>query len=180
MTRTIFSLMTLAMVAVGCAHGSNRAEADESSKPNPQRLAKLQAIAPSHATAGVIVLYRNTRFGSLFGPINFNGTLWVDDQAVGDIHDDTYNTLELAPGRHSLRVLGTAPGIVVPLQATTIVTVAAGQVSWMELHSVQEFNNVTVAFKPGTASLPQISADCSEGIALDLGPTPPPKTTTKL
>lgn len=164
--KTLF-LAVLAVVAVGCAHGAN-AKADEAEgKPKPQVLAKLKAISPHSPDAAVLVLYRNTRFGGMFGPMSFNGTLWLDDQAVGDIGDDKYNVIELPAGRHSLRVLGTAPGIVVPLQTTTVVTANAGEVKYLALDSVQEFNNVTVRFKPGAVA-EEVAIDCTEGFVLDL------------
>ena len=165
-------LAVLAVTAVGCAHGSNNAgeAAAPEGKPNPQVLQKLKAIAPHSTGSGVIVLYRNTRFGSLFGPIAFNGTLWLNDQAAGDVQDDKYNVIELPAGRHSFRVLGTAPGIVVPLQTTTIVTLAPGETKFLELNSVQEFNNVTLKFRPG-ASPEVIAVDCTEGFELNLAPT---------
>jgi hypothetical protein len=162
----------LAVLAVGCAH-KNRAggeAAEPEGKPNPQVLSKLKAIGPHSPENAVVVLYRNTVFGSLFGPIAFNGTLWLNDQAAGDVRDDKYNVIELPAGRHSLRVLGTAPGIVVPLQATTVVTLAPGETKFLELNSVQEFNNVTLKFRPG-ASPEVIAVDCTEGFELNLAPT---------
>jgi hypothetical protein len=169
------ALAALMALAMACAHGGKAGE--EKAAADPAKVATLKALHPAHETSGMVVLYRNTAFGGLFGPIQFNGSLWLDDQAVGDVHDDTYNVLELAPGRHSLRVLGTAPGIVVPLQTTTIVNVAAGQVTWLELKTVQEFNNATVVFRPATAAaIDAIATDCHEGFTLDLGPT----TTSKL
>src|SRR5438067_9202182 len=137
MKRIIFSLA--AVLAMGCAHSKG---AEALAAANPATVKRLRSIA-APAGAGALVLYRNTRFGSLFGPMTFNGTLWLDDQAVGDAHDDTFNVLTLPPGRHSLRVFGTAPGIVVPLQATTVINVIEGKVHFVELHSVQEFSNVT-------------------------------------
>lgn len=162
-------LAVSAVLAVGCAHGKNAAAEEPAGRPNPQVLRKLKAIAPRSTETGVVVLYRNTRFGGIFGPMSFNGTLWLDDQAAGDVQDDKYNVLEVPAGRHSFRVLGTAPGIVVPLQATTVVNVAAGETKFLELQSVQEFNNVTLKFRPGAAP-EQIAIDCTEGFELDLGP----------
>jgi hypothetical protein len=174
MKKTAF--FAVAMLAVSCAHGGKGAASDDS-KPKPEVASRLKAIKPTKQSSGVVVVWRNTRFGGLFGPMSFNGSLWIDDQAVGDVHDDSYDVLELAPGRHSFRVLGTAPGIVVPLQATTVVNVTAGEVTWMELRSIQEFNNVTLQFKPSTnAAIDAIATDCTEGFSLDLSPT----TTTKL
>jgi hypothetical protein len=164
------------MLAVSCAHGGKGAPSDEG-KPKPEVASKLKALKPGKQSAGMVVVWRNTRFGGLFGPMSFNGSLWIDDQAVGDVRDDSYDVLELGPGRHSFRVLGTAPGIVVPLQATTVVNVTAGQVTWLELRSIQEFNNVTLQFKPSSMSaIDAIATDCTEGFTLDLSPT----TTTKL
>lgn len=161
-------LAVLAVTAFGCAHGNNSGgSAEPSGKPRPEVLAKLKGIAPHSPESGVVVLYRNTVFGGMFGPMAFNGTLWVDDQAAGDVSDDKYNLLELPAGRHSLRVLGTAPGIVVPLQATTVVTVAGGQTTWLEVHTVQEFSNVTLKFVPG-GSPESVAVDCTEGFVLDL------------
>jgi hypothetical protein len=162
-------LAVLAVSAVGCAHGSKGQSAEPQGTPNPQVLKKLQSIAPHSPASGVVVLYRNTVFGGIFGPMAFNGTLWIDDQAAGDVQDDKYNVIELPAGRHSLRVLGTAPGIVVPLQATTVVNVNAGETKFLELNSVQEFNNVTLKFRPG-AALETIAVDCTPGFELDLSP----------
>jgi hypothetical protein len=174
------SMAVLAVIAVGCAHGKSTEAAAPEGKANPQVLQKLKAIAPHSADSGVVVLYRNTRFGSLFGPLSFNGTLWLNDQAAGDVQDDKYNVIELPAGRHSFRVLGTAPGIVVPLQTTTIVTVAPGETKFLELNSVQEFNNVTLKFKPGAAP-EEIAIDCTEGFELNLasagGPAASPAST---
>lgn len=168
--KTIF-LAVVAVFAVSCAHGSKGGEAAApEGKANPQVLRKLKSIAPHSTESAVVVLYRNTRFGSLFGPLSFNGTLWLNDQAAGDVQDDKYNVIELPAGRHSLRVLGTAPGIVVPLQATTVVTLAAGETKFLELNSVQEFSNVTLKFKPGAAP-EEIAIDCTEGFELNLAPT---------
>src|SRR4051812_32462956 len=97
----------LVVLAVGCAHGrSNGKEEAPEGTPNAQVLQKLKAIGPRAPDSGVVVLYRNTRFGSMFGPLSFNGTLWIDDQAAGDVADDKYNVIELPAGRHSLRVVG--------------------------------------------------------------------------
>lgn len=157
----------LAVLAVGCAHGPKGSGTE--GKANPQVVRKLKSIAPHDPTSGVVVLYRNTVFGGFFGPMAFNGTLWIDDQAAGDVTDDKYNVIELPAGRHSFRVLGTAPGIVVPLQATTIVNVNGGETKFLELNSVQEFNNVTVKFRPG-APPEEIAVDCTLGFELDLSP----------
>jgi hypothetical protein len=174
----------LAVVALGCAHGNKRSEEEREAKaaPNTAVLAKLKAIKPGSAGSGVVVLYRNTRFGGMFGPMTFNGTLWLDEQAIGDVSDDKYNVIELPAGRHSLRVLGTAAGIMVPLQATTVVNVADGATQFLELNSVQEFSNVTLKFRPG-ASPEVIAVDCTEGFTLDLTPDdgpPRPATTSRM
>lgn len=167
------TLAALAMLSFGCAHHSNHAEEEERpAAPNPAKVAQLKALHPAAQTSGVVVVYRNTRFGSMFGPATFNGSLWIDDQAVGDVRDDTFNIVELSAGRHSFRVLGTATGLVVPLQATTVVTVAAGRVSYLALDTVQEFSNATVRFKAGgPEAIDAIATDCSEGFSLDLSPT---------
>lgn len=175
-------ILAVAVLATfGCAHRSNNAAEPTvaEGKPNPKVLEKLKALAPHSTDSGVVVLYRNTRFGGIFGPMSFNGTLWLNDQAAGDVQDDKYNVIELPAGRHSFRVLGTAPGITVPLQTTTIVTVAAGETKFLELNSVQEFNNVTLKFKPG-ASPAVIAVDCTEGFELNLasaGASPSPAPT---
>ena len=169
--KTLILLAVSAVLAVGCAHGSKQGEANEpSGQANPQVLRKLKAIAPHSPDTGVVVLYRNTRFGGLFGPMSFNGTLWLDDQAAGDVQDDKYNVIELPAGRHSFRVLGTAPGIVVPLQTTTVVQVNPGETKYLELNSVQEFNNVTLKFRAGAAP-EEVAIDCTEGLELNLAPT---------
>jgi hypothetical protein len=163
--------VSLALLSVGCAHRANHAEEEERpAAPDPARMTKLKALHPGHPGSGVVVLYRNKLFGGIFGVMGFNGSLWVDDQAVGDIRDNSYDVLELGPGRHSVRVLGTAGGM--PLQSTTVISVNAGQVSWLALDSVQEFNNAAVRFRPSSAAaIDEIATDCTEGFTLDLSPT---------
>jgi hypothetical protein len=152
----------LAVVAVGCAHGPK-----PEGRANPQVLSRLKGIQAHGPGSGVVVLYRNTVFANMFGPLPFNGTLWIDDQAAGDVQDDKYNVIELPAGRHSFRVSGVSTGILIPMQATTIVTVEGGKTKFLELHSVQEFNNVRVTFQPG-GSLEAIAVDCTLGFDLNL------------
>ncbi len=171
------SLAVLVVIAVGCAHKKGAEAPAADGKPNAAVLTKLKAIAPKGVESGVVVLYRNTVFGSMFGPIAFNGTLWIDDQAAGEVLDDKYNVIELPAGRHSFRVLGTPQGF--PLQTTTVVNVVGGETKYLELHTVQEFNNATIKFQPGAAP-ETVAVDCTLGFELDLTPevAKPSKATT--
>jgi hypothetical protein len=168
-----FSSLVAVLSLVGCAHSPKGGEQDA---PNPHVLAELQSIHPTSTESGVLVLYRNTTFGGLFGPVTFKGSLYLDDQAIGDLSDDTYNLLELKPGRHSLRVLGVAPGIVVPLQATTVISVGAGSSQFIQLETEQGFSNVGVQFKTVIAPpLSDIARDCHKGFSLNLAAEDAPK-----
>ncbi|MBL8958088.1 MAG: hypothetical protein JNK82_45370 [Myxococcaceae bacterium] len=164
----------LAVVSVGCAHNKGAGSTPEGT-PNPQVLSKLKTIAPKSTESGVVVLYRNTVFGSMFGPISFNGTLWIDDQAAGEVTDDKYNVIELPAGRHSFRVLGTPQGF--PLQTTTVVNVVGGETKYLELRTIQEFNNATIRFQPG-ATPEVVAVDCTLGFELDLAAEAQKKPTT--
>lgn len=175
----IVAVAVSAVLGFSCAHREKAPEEHEN-KPKPQVLSKLKALGPGATEGATIVIYRNTAFGSLFGPMQFSGSLWVDDQAVGDVRDDTYNIITLNAGRHSLRVVGTVSGMM-PMQSTTVVSVPSGQVQYVELRTVQEFNNASIRFEqPKNPPLNAIAADCSEGFTLDLtNGGPPSKATVK-
>ena len=100
--------------------------------------AKLKAITPRSTESAVLVIYRNHSFGSMLGPIPYKGSLYVDEVPVGDVGDDTYATVEVRPGRHSLRVLGSAGGMA--MQSAVVVAVRGGGVEFVELDSEQGFN----------------------------------------
>ncbi len=129
--------------------------------------AKLTALRPANPESGVVVLYRNKRFGSMLGPITYKGSLFVNEVPVGDIEDDTYGILELSPGRHSLRISGSGGGIA--LQASMVAQVKAGEVQFVEVGTDQGMSSASVSLKriPGP-NYEEIANDCREAFQIDL------------
>lgn len=177
-------LSSVLLLLVGCAHSSKETQEEAERPVNAAVLAELKAAQPSSNDSALIVLYRNTRFGSLFGPVKFTGSLFLDDQAVADVKDDSFNLLELKPGRHSLRVRGVANGLAVPLETTTVVNVTRGSSQFVEVKSVQEFSGASLELKPVTTPpLEEIARDCQKGFTLNLASddsTPASGKATKL
>lgn len=159
-----------------CAH-ARQEEAPRAA--DSAQLARLSRLGPTSVGSSVLVLYRNTAFGYVFGPIAFKGTVWLDEQPVGDLADDTWSSVELNPGRHSVRVVGQAGGL--PLQATTVVTLAPGAVLFLQLDGEQGMSMAQVKFVPRPqAPLAEIARDCREGFSLNLADqAPPPRSTAR-
>ncbi len=158
--RTLPLLALVALCACATASSSERSGGGTTA-------AKLKALAPKSTDSALVVIYRNHSFGSMFGPIPYKGSLYVNEVPVGDIGDDTYATVELRPGRHSLRVLGTAAGT--PFQSATVVALAGGKVEFVELTSEQGFNRAEIGLKRNPApELEEIANDCRLAFEIDL------------
>ena len=159
LTRSFFAV--LFVIFSGCATASKAV------KTNPASAQKLRSIRPSSPENAVILVYRNTAFGSVFGPVSFSGTVFLDESPVGDVQDETYAVIEVAPGRHSVRIIGTAGGIT--MQTSTVATVAAAQVQFLQLDSQQGMTSYNMKLNQISApNYEEIANDCHESFTLNL------------
>jgi hypothetical protein len=163
MPARLFSLAVLAALCA-CATPSS---AEREGGAGAVTVEQLKAIQPSSPQTAVVVLFRNTAFGGLMGPMGYKGSLFVDEVPVGDLMDDTYATVELNPGRHSLRVLGTVAGVA--MQSATVIALSAGKVEFVELTTDQGFSAQGVSLKRSPAPpLAAIARDCRPSFQIDL------------
>lgn len=117
MIRSAAALTALCLLAVGCAH-----------KPEAPRPPLVTfTFEPLPGTA-LIVLYRNVA-GFMGGGAMVNSTLTVDNKPVGDLTQDRYAVIGVAPGEHMVNLQGVSgisnvpvsvgPGDVKFIQVTT-------------------------------------------------------------
>ena len=153
-------LVASLVLGAGCAHTPARVA-------DPAGAERLRSIKPSNPANASLFIYRNTAFGSVFGAVAFTGTVFLDESPVGDVQDDTYAVLEVNPGRHSIRIMGSAGGLA--MQTSKLVTVAAGQVQVLQLDSQQGMTSLNMKLVQIPApNFGEISLDCHEAFTLNL------------
>lgn len=140
---------------------------------SPARVAELKALRPTNPKNGLIVVYRNTVFSGMFGPVAYTGSVFVDQLPIGDIRDDAYAVIEVTPGRHSVRVQGSVS--TVQLQSSTVITADAGEPRYLQLdHQQGMAGGLSVKLQQvDTASaVKDISTDCALAFNVNLGDEP--------
>ena len=162
-------IATMLVLSTACATtGASASRADR-----PARLSEINALHPTNPKNGLIVMYRNTVFSGMFGPIVYSGSVYVDQMPVGDLRDDSYAAIEVAPVRHSLRVQGAVS--MVQLQASSIVAVEPGQIAFVQLDSQQSMGGgLTVTLKQvdRASAVNDIAADCKQAFIVNVGDEP--------
>ncbi len=157
------------VLSIACATSGTAA----STAASPARVAELKALRPVNPKNGLIVLYRNTAFASMFGPIAYTGSVYVDQLPIGDIRDDSYAVIEVTPGRHSLRVQGSVS--TVQLQSSTVITADAGEPRYLQLDHQQGMTgglSVKLQQVDTASAVKDISTDCALAFNVNLGDEP--------
>ncbi len=113
----IRSALVIALLLTGCAHKP------ETAKP-PAATFKFEPAAGG----ALIVLYRNTA-GFMGGGAGLNATLTIDNKALGDLVQDRYSMVGVAPGEHMVNVMGVS-GV-----SNVLVNIAAGEVKYIQVQT---------------------------------------------
>jgi hypothetical protein len=126
MTRPALRIAALFVIAA-CAHRS-------AEPTKPQAVFNFTPAAGS----GMIVMYRNIA-GFMGGGGGVNATVTCDGKALGDLGQDKYSTVEVAPGEHTVKLEG-ASGV-----SNAIVTLAAGEVHFIQVVTYPTLSSATRA-----------------------------------
>lgn len=95
----------------------------------------FEAIPPSSAEQSVVYLYRPEADNPGRQPLRFSyPDVLIDEQSVGTLHFNSYRRIELAPGRHNLRITGlTRQAKWEPRDIKQQFSVAPGEVKYLKL-----------------------------------------------
>jgi hypothetical protein len=109
------ALVAICLVVSGCAR-------DSAVRKTP---ASTFTFEPTPGN-GLIVLYRNVA-GFMGGGAMVNSTLTIDDKALGDLTQDRYAVIGVAPGEHMVNLMGVS-GV-----SNVMVSIAPGQVRFIQV-----------------------------------------------
>lgn len=95
----------------------------------------FEAIPPSSPEQSVVYLYRPEADNPGRQPLRFSyPDVLIDEQSVGTLHFNSYRRIELAPGRHNLRITGlTRQAKWEPRDIKQQFSVAPGEVKYLKL-----------------------------------------------
>ena len=117
MIRSAAALTALCLFVAGCAH-------EAAVKRAPVSTFKFEPTPGN----GMIVLYRNVA-GFMGGGAMVNSTLTIDSKPLGDLTQDRYAEIGVAPGEHMVNLMG-ASGV-----SNVLVSVAPGEVRFIQVNT---------------------------------------------
>jgi hypothetical protein len=116
MNRSAAALLAVCLFVGGCAH----------EKPVERKVTSSTFKLEPTPGNGLIVLYRNTA-GFMGGGAMVNSTVTIDNKPLGDLTQDRYAVIGVAPGDHMVNLLGVS-GV-----SNVMVSVAPGDVRFVQV-----------------------------------------------
>jgi hypothetical protein len=135
--RRLLSLLSLLLLLTGCAGPGY-----------------FEAVPPSSPEQAVLYLYRPEADNPGRQPLRFSyPDVLIDEQSVGTLQFNSHRRIELAPGRHSIRITGlTRQAKWEPRDIKQQFSVAPGEIKYIKLDVRFNLSEMTLG-RPGPSYL---------------------------
>ncbi len=158
MIRSAAALLAVCLFVTGCAHEKqverNAAASTFKLEPTPGN--------------GLIVLYRNSA-GFMGGGAMVNSTVTIDNKPLGDLTQDRYALVGVAPGEHMVNLLGVS-GV-----SNVMITVAPGDVRFIQVTTYPSLMAAQMDKAAGLKDLDNDGEPLSLGFKYSFGAAAGPK-----